>query len=644
MKKIKSIISYFLIFAFLLMCMIPLGSVYAAKRSDDFEITIQSSSYDVDGNLTVEIGITNNGKDMRGSMVLSVQDSNVYAYNGYAKDIVLPAGSTKTYDFYIPTEAMNGSDELNVLIYDTKDKLLQGEKFDQIKAGASSSGTTKSSYVIGILSDTPDKILYIGEQNNNSGYYVATQDGYYAEILSATDIVDYLDDFDMLVINDYDTSTLSDEQISTIESWVSSGGSLVIGTGANKDLSIQGFSDSFVDVDVVGSYTESVYDYDTYQSTATDAADIMPGYSYDSYSGTYDYYYTKRSGRGNIYVVIFDLGDDVLSGTVTGYSIVTDLLNLAIGYNTSSGYNSYSSYSSMYTLDSDDFENIKGYHERSANFGAIFVGLLVVVYIIFVGPILYLILKGMKKQEKIWLVIPATTLIVTVMIMIISLGITVRGVQSESLVVDDMTGGKSYTYVYGYNPKSKDYTIKVDNNYDKYYNKSEYDWSSEPTKMKSIIKMTGSNVELTATNNEMFEMKCFVMEGSVGQTDNLSLSCNANSLGITGTVTNSTNMKFDYVIVFNNEFYQLTENVSPNQTINIDTTERFNTYSYSKDNYSKMMEAKYRRLQYSKAGEMSTLKKLASKYSDGTVYAIGIKKNNSVTKDKEDSWYAMICN
>ena len=103
-------------------------------------------------------------------------------------------------------------------------------------------------------------------------------------------------------------------------------------------------------------------------------------------------------------------------------------------------------------------------------------------------------------------------------------------------------------------------------------------------------------------------------------------------------------MKFDYVIVFNNEFYQLTENVSPNRTINIDTTERFNTYSYSKDNYSKMMEAKYRRLQYSKAGEMSTLKKLASKYSDGTVYAIGIKKNNSVTKDKEDSWYAMICN
>ena len=642
MKKIKSIASYFLIFAFLLMCMIPIGSVNAAKRSDDFEITIQSSSYDTDGNLTIEIAITNTGKDMRGTMVLSVQDASAYAYNGYAKDIVLPSGSTKTYDFYIPTEAMNGSDALNVLIYNTKDKLLQDEKFDQIKAGASSSGSKTSTYLIGVLSDSPDSIIYIGEQNNNSGYYVASQDDYYAEILSSKDIVDYLDDFNMLVINDFDTSTLSDEQISTIESWVAGGGTLVIGTGANEDLSLQGFSESFLDVEVLGSYTESIYDYETYQSTATDAAEIQPGSSYDSYSGYYDYYFTKKSGRGNIFIAIFDLGEDVFSGTATGYSIVTEILNIAMGADSSSSYSSYSSYSNQYTLDADDFESIKGYHERSANFGAIFVGILVVIYIIFVGPILYLILKGMKKQEKIWWVIPATTLIVTVLIMIISLGITVRGVQSESLVVDDMIDGKSYTYVYGYNPKAKDFTIKVDNKYNKYYHRSEYDWNSDPEKMKSIIKPTGTNVELTATNNDMFELKCFILEGTANQSDTLSVNCSDNSLGITGTVTNTTNMKFDYVLVFNDEFYQLYENVSPNATLTVDTSERINPYSYVKTDFDKKMETKYRRLQYSKAGELATLEKLCNQHNDGLVYAIGIKKNNSVTKEKEDSWYAMI--
>ena len=47
------------------------------------------------------------------------------------------------------------------------------------------------------------------------------------------DDIRIMNGFDILIISNYDTGTLSDEQISALDSWTQNGGTLVIGTGAN---------------------------------------------------------------------------------------------------------------------------------------------------------------------------------------------------------------------------------------------------------------------------------------------------------------------------------------------------------------------------------------------------------------------------
>ena len=109
---------------------------------------------------------------------------------------------------------------------------------------------------LGILSDTPDKLLYL----NNVGINYSTLRTRTIELSAASLPEDEigLDQLDVLLITDFDTGILSGEQVDAIWEWVEKGGVLLIGTGARGADTLRAFRQELLESPVPQAETYEV--------------------------------------------------------------------------------------------------------------------------------------------------------------------------------------------------------------------------------------------------------------------------------------------------------------------------------------------------------------------------------------------------
>lgn len=93
---------------------------------------------------------------------------------------------------------------------------------------------------IGILSDNPEKLLYMGGAGINYGTLRTRSIEMTAATLPANELG--LDQLDVLLISDFDTGSLSGQQIEAVWNWVQKGGVLLIGTGARGQDTLRAFA------------------------------------------------------------------------------------------------------------------------------------------------------------------------------------------------------------------------------------------------------------------------------------------------------------------------------------------------------------------------------------------------------------------
>ena len=210
------------------------SNFFAGSRSNKREFVIDlSSMISTDGEYyTVTMDIENPGGDFSGYARVGVDYNDSLV--GYDVDISIPKGSTKTYSITVPKKAANGQDTVQVTIYDKNDKAQYAEKFKSVFS-------QKNVLNTGILADDPDSLSFLdngGKKVEYSGVRYPVKLTY----LDANTLADSLPTIRILVINDYDTSTLSEETIGSIKRWVDDGGMLVLGTGENAQRVLSGFN------------------------------------------------------------------------------------------------------------------------------------------------------------------------------------------------------------------------------------------------------------------------------------------------------------------------------------------------------------------------------------------------------------------
>ena len=367
-----------------------------------------SSKYKIGGTTPVVLEITNEGEEFNGEIqinVLVANYSNVKEYVTYEIPINLPKGTTKKVTmninpltlqkyFYV-TLVSNSKEVAKKIIYATPFEPERG--------------------FIGVLSDDIESLNYLKnikidiEKTQVVGNRLVelNTDNFPSDI-------SIFDSFDLIIINDFDTSKLNDNQKESLKEWVLEGGVLVLGTGVNSSKVLKGFYNEFINIKDKGII--SINDFSQMESITgkifeTESMDIVDFEIENGkgilFSDDIAISSLVNKNEGSIIIHHFDLGLNPMADWQGNSSLLTELyMNNVPDLVEVLMTNSYRNYD--YRLNN---YALRLFPRPSQSLLFILVALVIIIYIVASGPILYLILKYKDKREYGWFIIPLIAIV-----------------------------------------------------------------------------------------------------------------------------------------------------------------------------------------------------------------------------------------
>ena len=108
---------------------------------------------------------------------------------------------------------------------------------------------------------------------------------------------------------------------------------------------------------------------------------------------------------------------------------------------------------------------ILGNSDIVLNFGIL--RIIVILYVIFVGPVLYLILKLLKKRELYWAAVPVSAVLGILLVYMAGRGFEVKDTKVYSVTVEELAGtGKKQTYMQCYDAGHSEWQLKLSGDYE----------------------------------------------------------------------------------------------------------------------------------------------------------------------------------
>lgn len=528
------------------------------QQTDDFQITVKCG---IDGIAAYDyptmVQVTVESKyDFAGALRIMPENNSSYSkVVAYGEDISLTANQAKTFTFYMIHPG--DSSYLKVELLNEKGNRVY-EQSHYFKLTSDGTGTGASTWV-GILSDDYNALNYFDGirlvLNNNqyiTGTLELTKDSFPADS-GALSILHYM------IIDNFDTGNLTDEQYTALKDWVNNGGVLILALGSNYQNVLHCFSDDFV-TGTIGSLGKK--DLPGLSLSGVDCLDFQleAGIEMIGFSTDHTAYY-RNIGLGRVVVLAYSLGMEPLVGYSGNSVIGQNLMTAAATSVTSQGLNN--SYSGR------DYNGIElaRLADTTRKPSVLLYGFILLLYVVLVGPILYLILKAMKKREKIWTAIPVVVLAFTGVIFLTGLLYRVNKplVNTFSLITLEEGHKTEKIYTSITCPKAKQYTVAVQPEYGNIqYNSSGYNYSLFDTGTSDypfdyMIKRTGEGTELVLNNTSTFNETTFNVqrteENDIGHIE-CDLKCY--TTGFEGTVTNQTGYDLTGVVVnFERYYYQV---------------------------------------------------------------------------------------
>lgn len=537
----------------------------AAKSSTKGKAQVSGSQMDVtfsygfDGctksnrQMVIRAEVKNNGKDFQGTIGI-IKTGNTSGYNNrflYETACVLASGETKTIEFSVPAPCENWP---CLIIKDQKEKTVLQKTFRVTM-------TTESDILFaGVISDNQDGMNYISSTGSSKLFYF--------DETNLPTSAKGLDALDMLYITGFNTSRLKPEQISAILGWVENGGLLFLGTGPDASSVLSGFDgtidytigdtkrkntrlglnkDSFhalkqelytsadKDLDVDSSmnhqeqaeYTDDQAKIETNAPVNSFIAEIesmkltpmkkdMVEISATNSSAIltekkFPLILKNSYGNGVILTAAFDLAMEEPFKNSMGiqlYRIAKQNFSSAHKNRLekeSDEYNQY--YEIARTINGDNIS-------RFPNLGTYF--MVLAIYAVLAGPLLYLILKKLDKRHLMWILMPTAGVLCTAIIYLIgsSTRITEPFIMYLSSILLDQADGENtsenHVYFSVTAPYNRKYSVPLNNvsNVDIFgqvYDAFSYS-TQAPADAKSTRYMTGiyqnSDTEATLIMND----------------------------------------------------------------------------------------------------------------------------------------------
>lgn len=504
--------------------------------------------------LPIWVELENNGADVEAEVQVQIQTS---AGNmSYVAPVSLPTTSRKRLPVYI--RANNFSREIKVNVVG-KDSLLASQT-------VAVNPQPPIAFLIGLVSPERGALAQL-----NGIELPGTQRPKFLIDIPLQDLVERqegLRSFDILVINDTDTSSLTPEQVTAIEGWVRQGGRLVIGGGSGAQKTASGLSEAMLPVQPtttleLGSVTgleqfamgsEIRIPGPFIVATGT----ILSG-KVLAYQEQTPLIVEKNLGSGNIDFVALDLSAtpfDAWNGTPSFWETLVG---------PGAAYPNWlppdmSARQQLISQMPYALSNLPMLDLPSTQGLAVLLGF----YIILVGPVNYLVLRWQKRLHWAWITIPFVTIIFS--IGAFSLGYILHGNDlflNKIAITRLQPDGKAYvdSYMGLFSPAQSAYEIEVQGDVllsaltDLYYDP----WSSQgipSTQGMSFIQGTQGVVRGLAVNQ--WSMQSFAAEGLLIDFGKLTTDLRLEGTALVGTARNESDyLVLDAVLILGKRFTRL---------------------------------------------------------------------------------------
>ncbi len=196
--------------------------------------------------IPVRVMLSNTGTDFTGT--LSINPASVLAPSGsastlYQSSIMLPTGAQKQITLYIPFNSdMAGEyQSLNVQLLDTHGRLIQAQS-------AQLHALNAEDVFVGLISDQPGNFGALNSvdlPDRNATIVTAALNASNFPTTAAA-----LDNFDMLVLDNFTTGSLNSDQLDALQAWIQRGGALVEVGGLSWLRTLAPLPDNLVPVNV----------------------------------------------------------------------------------------------------------------------------------------------------------------------------------------------------------------------------------------------------------------------------------------------------------------------------------------------------------------------------------------------------------
>ena len=603
------------------------GMTVLAKDDDEDEndgrFDIKATAGRAEDVEEVYVSVRNDGKDYGGYIRLSLKEnsysSEAYVYDSY---VSIASGETGmvTIRFPIPAELELEQCEATLQMLDNHGKVLYSERQRRLFDAS-------SSLQYGILSDRPDDLDYLEKTLNdpyNSYSWNNNGEKWTVVNLMPAELTDgTLLQCGILLINDYDISALSDDEIQAIESWTRKGGILIIGTGDELDSTFDAFDDDFIGAQLNQKRPNPEYSYFALNGYL-DMADLKLDSAYTPFNVNYQELLEKNEGSGLIILCRMSLSDPGLDTNYLADILITEFMiarNMYVG-------NSANSLFSLYKL-----QEKYGVMQGSRTFSAMALRLIILFYVFLVGPGLYVILNKINKREKIWFVVPLVSLIFVLLVYLSSRGFSITNRQFVSIRVADASGrGEEKDYLFGYSADRREWSVTLN---DKAI-------SAGPISGGMYSHGGNHDYRYRAANTPGGTVLSYVPESTFAEAYFCMTTANSTKGGsiggeihldgskISGSLDNDTEYDFDYMLIVCNGYYDLIENVKKGSHIEVNSMGRMR-YNGPDDLNSKAKKT-YDHGDYEDAKLYEALHFGACSLTDDDCFVIGVCRGDELLK------------
>lgn len=532
-----------------------------------------------DDNYVMQVTVTNKGKDFSGIVQL-VFASSVTENCAYNTEITLPAQGKKQFTVTVPERAVDTGKGLCAMNFlDEKGKLIQTVPFKNVFKDVSSAVS------VGVFSDNYASLGYMDAGGMD---FEIRGDSHPLRLVELTqeNMDVYLDGLYFLIIDQFNVASLRQENIHAIQDWVKDGGCLIIGTGAYAEQTLSGFDEDFLNLSITEihepgeentidanaqkygyyySYMDKDIDFTNMAIAELNFNNLM-GDNYESaqnpaiISGFY--------GDGAVAVYFCSLGEQELR-KLRDYDIL--YMYEEVMYQS----NSYHFYSLRTDMEYMGQRVLASIDSANTDVDFSWLKVMIAIYVVLVGPVLYLVLRKCKKSEWYWIGVPVLGLTFIAVVFIFGQGSRVTGTKVYSVTVQRTDSSKKDTYFLAYHSGTKPWEMRLRDDYEvggtgwcgHYYS------SNNTSYYTYFVTNDSQGMSIGMKPRENFESGYLYARGSAGRKGSIIAADMQDKLfssgTFDGTVTNDTGIDLDYMAVWFESHIMIYKNVMAGDTLNL---------------------------------------------------------------------------